>query len=292
MHNRWADAATGADGDADASADGDVNADVDTDANTNPDSDSDAGTADGGSISWPERVSVLEPVHIAVDVAQPYGVRIPINVSATVLDPEAETYGTFDLRLHEDSRYVADVPLRLPFEPLPGYWWLVVHIETGLPVAGERALGFEPAPIDFRVLSETLPSGVMLSVPQAFDEVTALGDQWAGGRVWRYEDGEVALWWAPGPTEDLLLNNAIVMLETTHDVDDPPAVLNVEEGEWQGRTAFFFREMWPGREGGASEAWVIQDEDFWLYVLRVRTVGGDAIPSLMHDVSGTFAFVE
>ena len=160
---------------------------------------------------------MLEPVYIAVDVAQPYDVRIPINVSATVLDPEAETYGTFDLRLREDSRYVADVPLRLPFEPLPGHWWLIVHIETGLPVVGERALGFEPAPIDFRVLSETLPSGVTMRVPEAFDEVKAMGDQWAGGRVWQYEDGEVALWWAPGPTEDLLLNNAIVMLETTHD---------------------------------------------------------------------------
>ena len=108
-------------------------------------------------------VSALEPVNIAVDVAQPYDAHIPIDVSATVVDPEAETYGTFDLRLREDGRYVADVPLRLPFEPLPGYWWVIVHVETGLPVTGERALTFEPMPIDFRVLSETLPSAVRLA---------------------------------------------------------------------------------------------------------------------------------
>lgn len=244
------------------------------------------------SIPWPEQVSVLEPVTIAVDVVQPYDVRIPVGVRATVMDPEAGTYGTFDLRLQEGSRYVADAPLRLPFEPLPGYWWVIAHVETGLPVTGDRVLTFEPVPIDFRVLTDTLPAGVTLRVPEAFEEVTALGDPWAGGRVWRYDGGEVALWWAPGPTEDLLLNNAVVMLEATHDTEDPPAVANVEEGELQGRTAFFFEETWPGYEGGPAEAMVVQGDDFRLYVLRIRAVGSDAIPVLMRDVGETFAFVE
>ena len=244
------------------------------------------------SILWPEQVSAMEPAVITVDVVQPYGVRFPIDVSATVMDPEAQTYGTFDLRWQEGTRYAADAPVRFPFEPLPGYWWVIVHVETGLPVSGERALFFEPTPIDFRVLTDTLPIDVTLRIPQAFDEVVALGDQWAGGRVWQYDDGEIALWWAPGPTEDLLLNNAIVMLETTHDDENPPDVLSVEQTEWQGRTAFLFQEMWPDRSGGPSEAWVIQDGDFWLYVLRVRALDGDTIPALMREVGATFAFVE
>lgn len=245
------------------------------------------------TIPWPEsKISVLEPVTIAVDVVQPYDVRIPIGVSATVMDPAAQVYGTFDLRWQDGARYVADVPLQLPFDPLPGYWWLIVHIETGLPVTGERALFFTPAPIDFRVLTDTLPAGVTLRVPVAFDEVVAQGDRRAGGRVWRFGDGEVALWWAPGPTEDLLLNNAIVMLEATHNAENPPEILSVEEREWQERTAFFFKEMWPGDAGGPAEAWVIQDENFWLYVLRVRATGGDAIPTLMRDVGATFTFGE
>ncbi|GAG20068.1 unnamed protein product, partial [marine sediment metagenome] len=207
-------------------------------------------------------------------------------------DPEAQTYGTFDLRWQEGSRYVSDLPLQLPFDPLPGHWWLIVHIETGLLVTGERALGFEPTPIDFRVLTDTLPTGVTMRVPEAFDEVTAQGDQWAGGRAWQYDGGEVALWWAPGPTEELLLNNAVVMLEATHDAENPPEVLSVEQTEWQSRTAFLFRETWPGYKGGPSEVWVIQDEDFWLYVLRVRAVGGESIHTLVREVGATLTFVD
>ena len=82
------------------------------------------------------------------------------------------------------------------------------------------------------------------------------------------------------------------MLEATQDMDSPPAVANVEEGELQGRTAFFFQETWPGYDGGPAEALVVQDDDFWLYVLRIRSVGGDAIPVLMQDVGETFAFVD
>ena len=245
------------------------------------------------AILWPAaQVAVLDPAPVAVDVVQPYAVRIPVGVRATVMDPAAQVYGTFDLRWQGDARYVADVPLQLPFEPLPGYWWVIVHVETGLPVTGERATFFTPLPIDFRVLTDTLPAGVTLRVPVAFDEVMARGDRRAGARAWQFGDGEVALWWAPGPTEDLLQNNAIVMLEATHDVENPPRVLSIEERTWQGRTAFLFKEMWPGHEGGPAEAWVIQDEDFWLYVLRVRAVGDDAIPPLLRDVGATFAFVE
>ena len=114
----------------------------------------------------------------------------------------------------------------------------------------------------------------------------------AGGRVWRYGGGEVSLWWAPGPVEPLLLNNAVVMLEATHDPSAVPQVLGVEETEWQGQTAFLFQEDWPGANGGPAEALVIQGPDHHLYVLRVRATGGEVIPSLLRQVWETFALDE
>jgi hypothetical protein len=104
--------------------------------------------------------------------------------------------------------------------------------------------------------------------------------------------GEVALWWAPGPTEALYYNTALVMLEATYDPENTPAIVATETQEWQGRAAFLFHEQWPGYAGGPAEAWVIRDADNWLYVLRMRAVGEDAIPSLARQVGETFTFVE
>jgi len=173
---------------------------------------------------------------------------------------------------------------------------LAVYVRSPLKVEGPWSLVFQPTPILFRDLTDVLPAGVDMRVPRDFVEVTSQGDQWAGGRVWRYGDGEVALWWAPGPAEPLLLNNAVVMLETTHDPDQPPRVLDVEETEWRGQTAFLFHEDehkgedWPESEVGAAEALVVQGPDYWLYVLRVRTTGSETIPPLLRQVWETFTF--
>jgi hypothetical protein len=186
--------------------------------------------------------------------------------------------------------------IQLPLEPAEGDWHLMVRVQSELHVEGKTRLVFRPAPIRFHDLTDVLPAGVTMRLPQDFVDAAAQGDQWAGGRVWRYRDGEIALWWAPGPVEPLLLNNAIVMLETTHDPGAPPQVLDVEETEWQGQTAFLFQEEWPqdqlGAHGGPAQALVVQGPDYWLYVLRVRTTGGQAIPPLLRQVWNTFAFVE
>ena len=129
------------------------------------------------------------------------------------------------------------------------------------------------------------------------------GNQWAGMRAWRYGADEISLWWAPGPTEPLLLSNAIVMLEATHDPDKPPRVLAVEAANWQGRPAFLFREDWyegrAGLEGGQAQVWVVQGDDYWLYVLRMRTIrppgaaptpGPESISPLLREVGQTFRF--
>lgn len=226
----------------------------------------------------------------------PPGVSVTATVRATVVDSASQLYQFFDLMLQEENLYAAEEPLQLPLEPPEGDWWLTVHVQSVLEVAGERALIFQPAPISFRDLTDDLPAGVNMHVPQDLVEVLSQGDQIAGGRVWRYDGGEVALWWAPGPVEPLLLNNAVVMLETTYEPGMMPEVLDVEGTEWGGQTAFLFHEGWhedrPGADGGPAKALVVQGPDYRLYVLRVRATGGETIPPLLRQVWETFAFVE
>lgn len=244
------------------------------------------------NITWPEEISALEPPLLIADVTPPQGLTPDIAISAKIYDPTSTVTATFDLVKQSGRRYVAPAPFQLPLDTPAGYWWLIVHVETELDVVGERVLPFKSVPIEFRPLTETLPSGANLRVPLAFTEAIAQGGPYAGGRVWQYGNGEIALWWAPGPTEPLLLNNAVVMLETTYDPDAPPEAEFVEETEWQGQAAFLFQEQWPGREGGPAKVWVIQGSDYWLYVLRIRAVGVDPIPPLMEMIAATFAFNE
>ncbi|MGC9396578.1 MAG: hypothetical protein ACP5J4_17170 [Anaerolineae bacterium] len=244
------------------------------------------------NVTWPEEVSALEPPLLIADVTLPQGITADIAMSAKIYDPTMSVTTTFDLVQQSGRRYVAPAPFQLSLDTPAGHWWLVAHVETELDVVGERMLPFKSVPIEFRTLTETLPSGVNMRIPLAFTEAVAQGDPYAGGRVWRYGNGEIALWWAPGPTEALLLNNAVVMLEATHDLDAPPEAEVVEETEWQGQTAFLFQEQWPGREGGPAKTWVIQGSNYWLYVLRIRAVGVDPIPPLLEEIAATFAFAE
>ena len=244
------------------------------------------------TIRWPDEVSALEPVPIEVELVPPPGVSVTATVGAVVVDSEGLPYGLlFDLMPQGGNRYAAEEPLLLPLELPEGDWQLIVSVQSVLDVEGERRLIFQPAPITFRDLTDDLPAGVDIHVPRDFTEVVSQGDQMAGGRVWRYGGGEVAVWWAPGPTEPLLLNNAVVMLETTYGMD-APTVLGVEETEWQGRKAFLFHEDWPGAGGGPVEALVVQGPDYRLYVSRVRATGSETIPLLLRRVWETFAFVE
>jgi hypothetical protein len=211
-----------------------------------------------------------------------------------VLDPSWHLWALFHLWPQEDDRYAAEEPLQLPLEPMEGDWRLAVSVKSELGVEGERRVVFRPAPIQFRDLAEVLPAGTGLRVPHDFFERLVQGDPQAGGRVWRYEDGELALWWAPGSLNPLLFNTAVVMLEATHDVERPPQVMGVEETEWQGRTAFLFQEIWPadeyGTPGGPAEAIVMQGPDYHLYVLRMRALGTEPIPPLMRQVGETLSF--
>jgi hypothetical protein len=246
------------------------------------------------TIRWPEQVSALQPVPIEVELVPPPGITVTATVRAAVVGPGGRPLWPFDLTLREGNLYAAEEPLQLPLEPQEGDWRLAVPVRSPFKVEGPWSLVFQPTPILFRDLTDVLPAGVDMRVPQDFVEVASQGDQWAGGRAWRYGDGEVALWWAPGPVEPLLLSNAVVMLEATHDPDVPPHVLSVEETQWWGQMAFLFYEEWPedqpGADGGPAEALVVQGPDYRLYVLRMRALGGKTIPPLLRQVWETFTF--
>ena len=245
----------------------------------------------GLNIAWPERASALQPVPVEVELVPPPGVIVTATVQATVLGPGGQPRWQIELRSKGGNLYAADEPLQLPLEPPEGRWLVVVYVESALPVIGEQHITFQPTVL-FHDLRDALPAQVTLHVPQDFTGVVTGGDQWAGMRVWRYGNSQLGLWWAPGPVEPLLLNNAITMLEATYGSFGPATVLDVEETEWQGQPAFLFREEWSGTDGGPAETVVVQGPDYWLYVLRLRSTGEEAIPAILYLIRDTFAFVD
>jgi hypothetical protein len=239
-------------------------------------------------IHRPDKIWALEPTFIEAVLLPPPGVPMTATLSASVRDPEGFSYWSSAMMPQSPDHYISETSFRLPLEPMPGDWRLVVEVQSDLAVEGPRELIFRPDPIPLRDLNETFD----MQVPQAFAEVTNRGNQTAGVREWRHGDGMVELWWAPGPTEPLLLNNAIVMLETTYGLNNSPRVLDVQDVVLQGRSAFLFREDWPGARGGPAKALVAQGPDYELYVVRVQALGHEEIPSLPHQVWSTFTFVE
>jgi hypothetical protein len=236
----------------------------------------------------------MQPVDIVVEVIPPPAVAVTTILTAVVRHPRAGLVYSAPLVPRESYLFVAEQQLRLPLDPPPGTYRLIVLVDSNVDAVGDRVLFFNPAPIPFHDLAPGSPSGVhegvRLAVPLEYPTYAASGGAWAGRRVWRFAVGEVSLWWAPGPTEALLLDNATAMLETTHDPMEPPQVTGVEQIEWEGQRAFLFSESWHGPDGGPSEAMVVQGPDFWLYVLRIRGRGGAPIPLILYQVRDTFSF--
>ncbi len=249
----------------------------------------------------PEDVSALAPLYVEASLVPPPGVETTATLQVRILAPSGTRYGGPEpLRLapQGDHLYRAETPVRFSLHPEPGTWRLIVDAQSSLTISGTRAIAFRPAPLAFRALTETLPPGATIDVPEAFAESDALGNRVAGGRIWETPcteqsaapciPGAVELWWTLGPAEPLLLDLAVTMLETTHDPQASPEVTEVEETTWGEYPAFHFRENWSGSEGGPAEAWVIQGPDYRLYLLRVRALGADAIPTLAREVGETF----
>jgi hypothetical protein len=193
---------------------------------------------------------------------------------------------------------VGTLQLPLEPEPYPGVWHLIIDAEANLPIRGYRDRVFTPQMVPYRAITDTLPIGIAFRVPQAFTEVKAQGDQIAGLRAWRYGDCEITLAWAPGPTEALLIDNAMVLVEATHQEADPQYEKRIEDSQeivWgeDEETAFLFHERWKAAsQNTPAETLVLQGPDYRLYALRIRAQEQDEIHSLCQDVRATFGFVK
>lgn len=251
-------------------------------------------------IDFPKPVTALEPVSWRVLIEEPPGIDAHLSVSARVIDAQDQLYATFEMVPEGREGWwvpVGELQLPLEPEPYPGVWHIIIDAEAELPIRGYRDRVFTPQRVPYRVLTDTLPVGAEFRVPQAFSEVAAQGDQVAGLRTWEYSDCEVTLAWAPGPTERLLIDNALVMVEATFPQGDPPPEISVvasEEMVWgdEERTAFLFRESWRGQtKSTPAESLVVQGPNFRLYALRLRAKAQDEIHSLCRDVRATLGFV-
>lgn len=220
--------------------------------------------------------------YIKVELRPPAGISVSPRVQAMVVDPRGSIFQHFELAPEGGHQYRSLTPLRLPLMPITGTWQVVVAVESTLPMTGAQTVVFEPAPPAYIDLAAVLPEEATLQIPALFAEVEAAGDAWAGKRIWRYEGGEIGLWWAPGPVDPMEEQEALVMWEATWD-DDPPLVRNVEVTTWDTTPAFHFIE-----EGGKGAGWVMQGASYRLYALRVRAIDGPHIPALMHEVAATF----
>ena len=241
-------------------------------------------------VNWPYAANALEPIPIEVEFIIPPGVAAEVRIEVSVMDPAAETYGVFHLNNRDGSRFYSDESLQLPLDPLGGYWFVIADIDTPLEVEGLPVKFFIPEQIHFRPIDDILPPRVRLRIPIAFSDISSQGDLFAGSRTWKHKDGQIGLWWAPGPTENLLLSNAVTMLEATFPADNPPVIADVAETEWYGRMTFVVNLVWPDGEPGV--AWIVQDTDYWLYVLEIHALQGGKIPTLIEEVASTFRFTD
>lgn len=235
------------------------------------------------TIRWPDEVSALEDIILQAELPGLAERDLSAQVRAQVVDPHHQVWWQSEMEPVGDA-YTALTPLHLPLDPSQGNWRLTVFIHTKIPVNGGRTILFQPAPVPLRDLRGQVREGVTLHIPQAFVGVRAGGDLVAGHLAWAGADGEVGLWWAPGPAEPLTQDVAQILVEAT----DPAGRgerLEVAPLEWAGRAAFRFREQWPE---GPGEVLVVQGADRWLYLLRIRALNRAAISPLLWDIQAGF----
>jgi hypothetical protein len=231
-------------------------------------------------------------------IEEPPGIDAHVSAHARVIDAQDQLYATFDMVPEGREGWWAPIQaLQLPLEPepYPGVWHLIIDAEADLRIRGYRDRVFTPQRVPYHVLTTTLPVGVELRVPQAFAQVAAQGDQFAGLRAWSYRDCELTLAWAPGPTEPLRGDTARVLVEATYNPEYEIDITASEQIEWgkDERTAFLYNERWKGEtKTTPAEALVVQGPDYLLFALRIRARTQNQIHSLCQDVRGTFGFVE
>jgi hypothetical protein len=237
------------------------------------------------TIRWPTHVSPLRDFLLEVE-APGLEERDPdAHLTAQVFDPSGRIWWMDDLHSMGDGTYHTDQAIHLPLQPPPGEWTLRLAVVSTASVTGTRTIRFVPEPVRLRDLRMEVREGITLPVPRAFVTLHAEGDKVAGARIWQGDQGEVGLWWVPGPVKPLNGDTARVLLEATWPGDVEVDVTGVEPVEWQGLPGFRFSERWPQ---GPAETLILQGEDYWLYALRIRALGGPLIPPLLWDIQAGF----
>ena len=115
----------------------------------------------------------MQPVPLAVEVVPPPGVEVTTSLSAVVRHPRAGLIYEAPLLPRDDTWFEAEEPLRLPLNPPPGTYRLIVLVDSNVHAVGDRVIFFNPAPIPFHDLApgsvDGIHEGMRLSVPLEYD---------------------------------------------------------------------------------------------------------------------------
>ncbi len=242
-------------------------------------------------VHWPERVSALEPISMTLDLESSGDLDVTASITAAILDPEGNVYQ--QLRLYsiaptDDIHYAPEESFQLPLTASAGPWQLILGIQTPYSITGPLQRTFHPTALTFQNLSGTIRTGALISVPQAFKMTAIEGGLRSGKVTWQYQDQQLELWWLPGASEPLTYNQAVMALETTHDPAADPTLLDFTEATWKELRAYQIHERWVAPQRSEAETWIIQGEDHWYYILRLRNLKGTALPTLLKMIGETF----
>ncbi len=234
------------------------------------------------TIRFPETVSALEGVRVTVELPGLRERHPQAIVRAQVFPPGSrEMVWESLLEPAEGGLYVSPQPLYLPLEAVPGDWRLFVEIQSHVPIRGGRWFRFRQEPLPLWDLTGQVPGEVSLLVPQPFALVQQEGDLVAGSRIWQRGGERIELWWAPGPAGALTLDTARMLEEATFPIMGTVEVTSVEAVTRGKRPGFRFSEQW---SDGPAEALLLQGSSRYLYLLRVRVSGRDALTPLLREI--------
>ncbi|MGQ9802655.1 MAG: hypothetical protein ACUVSH_02285 [Anaerolineae bacterium] len=239
------------------------------------------------TIHFPATVSALEGVQVMVELPG-LRERHPQAVIWAQVFPPGSREPVWESRLDpaEGGMYISLRSLHFPLETVPGDWRLFIEVQSHIPIRGGRWFRFRQEPLPLWDLTGQVPGEVSLPVPQPFALVHQEGDLVAGSRIWQRDGERIELWWAPGPAGALTLDTAQMLEEATFPMMETVEITSVEAVTRGKRPGFRFYEQW---SDGPAEALLLQGSSRYLYLLRVRVSGRDALTPLLREIQAAMA---